>query len=85
MLKAKLPQVFIIKPQAEGNYPFLPSSFFWRSVFPQQEGRRGRRGEKDYGVEEITKIKPIMALVATFDKFHHLCNLYSFGFCFVVP
>ena len=39
---------------------------------------------EDYGVEKITKIKPSRALVASFDKFHHLCNLYIFGFCFVV-
>ena len=70
----------IITPQAEGNCPFLPNSIFWRSIFPQQK----ERGE-DYGVEEITKIKPTRVLVTSFDKSHHLCNLYIFGFCFVVP
>ena len=30
-----LPQVFIITLQAEGNYPFLPNSVLWRSIFPQ--------------------------------------------------
>ena len=42
------------------------------------------RGE-DYGFEKITKIKPIMVLVTSFDKFYHLWNLYISGFCFVVP
>ena len=27
-------------PQAEGNYPFLPNSIFWKSYFSQQKGRR---------------------------------------------
>ena len=72
-----LPQVFIINTQAEGNHPFLPSSVFLRSIFSPAE-----RG--DYGVEKITKIKPTRVLVTGFDKFHHLCNLNVFGFCFVV-
>ena len=32
-----LPQVFIITSKAEGNYPFLPNSVFWRSIFPLHE------------------------------------------------
>ena len=36
-----LPQVFIITPQAEGNYPFLSNSVFWRSIFSPAE-RCGR-------------------------------------------
>ena len=74
-----LPQVFIISPQADRNYPFLVSRLFWRSIFPQQKG-----GE-EYGVEKITKIKPARVLVTIFDEFHHLCNLYILAFCFVVP
>ena len=44
-----------------------------------------RKGGEDYGVEKITKIKPTRVVVTSFDKFHHLCNLYIFRFCFVVP
>ena len=66
-------------PQAEGNYPFHPNSILWKSIFPPPE-----RGE-DYGAEKTTKIKLVTILVTTFDKFHHLCNLYIFDFCFVVP
>ena len=40
-LSKTLPQFFIIIPQAEGNYPFLPNNVFWRSIFPQQKGDRG--------------------------------------------
>ena len=66
-----------ITPQAEGNYPFLLNSVFWRSIFSTVE-----RGEEEYGVEKNTKIKPMRVLVTNFDKFHHICNLYIwFLFC----
>ena len=39
----------------------------------------------DYGVEKIYKIICTWVLVTSFDKFHHLCNLFCFGLCFVVP
>ena len=42
-----LPMVFIITPQAEGNYPFLPNSVFWRSIFPEQK-RGGLWSWKNY-------------------------------------
>ena len=48
--------------------------------FSQQKGG----GWENNGVEKNTKIKPTRILVASFDKSHHLCNLYIFGFCFVV-
>ena len=41
-------------------------------------------GGEDYGVEKIAKIKPKKLLVTSSDKFHHLCNLYINGSCFVV-
>ena len=45
-----------------------------------------RKVWEDYGVEKITKIKPTRrVLVTSFDKFHHLCNLNIFGFCFAMP
>ena len=73
-----LPKVFIITPQAEGNYPFRLNSVFWRSIFFPAE-RGGGVGGGDYGDEKITKIKPTRVLVSNFDKLHHLCNLYIFG------
>ena len=36
-LQPKLSPVFISTPQAEGNYPFLPNSVFWRSIFSLAE------------------------------------------------
>ena len=52
------------------------------TAFSQDLYFLGKKGGEDYGVEKITKIKPTRL---SFDKFHHLCNLYIFGFCFVVP
>ena len=66
-------------PQAEGNYQFPANRVFWKSVFhPAQRG-------EGYGAEKTTKVKLMRVLVTSFDKFHHLYNLYTFfGFCFVV-
>ena len=36
-LQPKLSPVFISTLQAEGNYPFLPNSVFWRSIFSLAE------------------------------------------------
>ena len=63
-------------PPAEGNYPFLPNRVFWKSVFSANR--------KDYGAEKMTKVKLARALATSFDKFHYQCNLYIFGFSFVV-
>ena len=53
-------QGFIITPNAEENYPFLPSSIFWRSMFyPSESG-------EDYGVDKITKIFMNSTFFATF-------------------
>ena len=41
--------------------------------------------EEDYGDQKMTKIKLARVLVTSFDKFHHFCNYYIFGFCSVVP
>ena len=32
----------------------------------------------------MTKIKPARVLVTNLDKFHHLCNVYLIGFCFIL-
>ena len=52
---------------------------FSENLFPPQ----AERGE-DYGAEKMTKIKLVIVLVTSIDKFHHLCSLYMFDFCFVV-
>ena len=39
----------------------------------------------DYGAEKMTKIKLAKVLITSFNKFHHFCNDYIFGFCFIVP
>ena len=36
--KQNSPPGFYHYPQAEGNYPLLLNSVFWRSIFPQQKG-----------------------------------------------
>ena len=41
------------------------------------------KGVEDYGVRQMTKIKPTTVLAARFDKFHHLCNLCNL--CFALP
>ena len=65
--------------RAEGSYRFPPNRVFWRSFFHPAER------EEVYGAEKMTKVKLERVLVTSCDKFHHLCNLYIFGFCFVVP
>ena len=72
-----LPQAFIITPQSEGNYSFLPKSVFPRSFF--LHNRKGGGGGMDYGVEKINKNKPVRTWVTSFGKFYHLCNFYFFS------
>ena len=44
----------------------------------------GERGGEVDGIEKITKINKIKVSLTSFDKLHHLFNLYIFGLCFVV-
>ena len=53
-----------------------PEQRFLKTFFPEE------KGEEDYGVEKIPKLTKVS--VTSFDKFHHLCNLYIFGLRFVV-
>ena len=69
--KKTLPQVFIIIPQADGNCTFLPDSIS-EDIFSWAEKGRERIIAKKLPKSQV------------FDKFHHLCNLYSFGLCFAV-
>ena len=52
--------------------------------YPQAKlsAERGVGGREDHGGEQI---KPTRVLLTSFDKFHHLCSLHIFGFCFAVP
>ena len=75
-LQAKLSRVFIIIFQADGNCPFLPNSFF-EDILKKEGGR-----ERIMELKKIPKLTKVS--VTSFDKFHHLCNLYIFGLCFVL-
>ena len=57
---------------------FTPTAFSEHQFFLS-------RKREDYGAEKMTKAKLVRVLVTYFDKFHNLCNLSIFYFCFVVP
>ena len=75
-LSKTLPQVFIIIPEGRPELPIPPEQRFLKTFFPEE------KGVEDYGVEKIPKLTKLS--VTSFDKFHHLCNLYIFGLRFVV-
>ena len=54
-----------------------PEQHFLKIFFPEQ-----KEGGEDYVVKKLPNLARV--LVTCFDKFHHFCNLYSFGLCFVV-
>ena len=72
------PQAKLSPRQKEITY-FILTAFSENLFFPQQKD-----GE-NYGAEKMNKIKLLRVLVTSFDKFHHLCNLYIFYFYFAVP
>ena len=74
--QAKLPFGFLSSPPGKRK---LPISHYPLSIFPQQKGGRITK------LKKMTKIELARALVTNFDKFHHLFNLFIFGFCFAVP
>ena len=63
--------------QKEITKPSL-TAFSENLFFPSR-----KRGEY-YRVEKMTEIKRAKVLVTSFCKFHHLYNLYIFGFSFIV-
>ena len=83
--QAKLSPGFYHYPQTEGNYLFPPEQRFLKIHFSPAEKQKagGRRGLCSW--KKNTEIKPMRVLLTSFDKLHHFCNLYIFGFCFVVP
>ena len=50
-LQPKLSPAFISTLQAEGNYPFLPNSVFWRSIFSLAE-----KGERIMGLIKLPNL-----------------------------
>ena len=67
---------FYLYPPGRRELPIPPEQRFLKTFFPEE------KGVEDYGVEKIPKLTKLS--VTSFDKFHHLCNLYIFGLCFVV-
>ena len=41
-------------------------------------------GERGESIMELKKLPKLKVSVTSFDKFHHICNLYIFGLCFVI-
>ena len=76
-LSKNLLHVLVITTPGRGKLTIFPKQRFL--YFSSAER------EEDYEAEEMTKIKHSRVLVKSFDKFHHLCNLYIFAFCFTVP
>ena len=73
--QAKLsPRFYHYHSRKEEITHFPQAMLFENLFFPAESG-------KDCEAEKMTKIK----LVTSFDKSHHLCNLFIFVFCFVVP
>ena len=66
-------------PQGRWKLVISSEQRFRKIYFPLAE-----RG-KDYGTDKMSKIKLGTILVTGFDKFHHLCSLCIFGFCFILP
>ena len=63
-------------PPGRRELPIPPEQRFLKILFPEEKGER---------IMELKKIpKLLKALVTSFDKFHHLCNLYISGLYFVV-
>ena len=68
--------VFYHYSPARRELPIPPEQRFLKILFPEEKGER---------IMELKKIpKLLKALVTSFDKFHHLCNLYISGLYFVV-
>ena len=70
------PPGFYYYPPGRRELPIPPEQRFLKTFFPEE------KGVEDYGVEKIPKLTKLS--VISFDKFHHLCNLYIFGLRFVV-
>ena len=68
---------FLSSPiQTEKNHLFPRNNVFFKIYFPQQKGGGG-------SCMDLKKFPSVM--VTSFDKFHNFCNVYVFGFFFVLP
>ena len=63
-------------PPGRRELPILPEQRFSKIFFPEE------KGERIMELKELPKLTKVS--VTSFDKFHHLCNLYIFGLCFVM-
>ena len=77
--QAKLSLRFLSLPPREKEFTYSSRTVFSVFFSPSERGT----GE-DYGVEKITKIKPRRVLVASFDKFNHLCNFWFLFCCAII-
>ena len=75
--KQKSPSGFYHYPQGRREWRIPPEQRFLKIFFPEQ-----KEGERIMELKKLPKLTRV--LVTSFDKFHHLCNLYIFGLCFVV-
>ena len=80
-LQAKLSLGFLSLSSRQTGIAHFSRTAFLKIFFPERK-RGGGGGRENYGVEKNTKINK--GTITSFDKFHHLCNLYIFGLCFVV-
>ena len=78
--KQKSPPGFYYYYSRQKKITYFPQTkCFENQFFPSRE-------REHYGAENIIKVKLARVLVTSFNKFHStICNLYFFGFCFVVP
>ena len=75
--KQNSPRFLSLSPRQKGIAHFSRTAFS-EDIFSRAERWKG----EDCAVEKLPKLTRV--LVSSFDKFHHLCNLYSLGLCFVV-
>ena len=74
--KQNSPPDFYHYPPGRRELPIPPEQLFWRYFFLR------RKGERIMELKELPKLTKVS--VTSFAKFHHLCNLYIFGLCFVM-
>ena len=75
---------FCLCPQAKLSPRQKEITHFTRTAFSENLFFSQQKGGGRLWSWKMTKIKLARVLVTSFDKFHHLCNLHIFGFCFVV-
>ena len=80
--QAKLsPRFLSLSPRQTGIAHSSRTAFF-EDIFSPKEKRGEGRGKRIMELKKLPKLTKVS--VTSFDKFHHLCNLYIFSLCFVV-